>query len=128
MAYNLGAVKPHVAAAANHYGPKHGITNVGGYRAIGSVPNSDHPKGLALDFMTRNRVKGDALAADVIATGKGSYNVTYVIWWRQIHSLDSRGWRPYFGPSAHTDHVHVSFGVQAGTGTDPDPIKVSLPG
>jgi hypothetical protein len=47
--YSLGAVKPWVAKAASIIGPKFGISSIGG---VGSRPNpSDHPKGLALDFM-----------------------------------------------------------------------------
>ena len=107
MAYALGPVKSHVKDAANHFGPKHGYRVVYGWRAVGSVPNSDHPKGLALDFMGSDKAKGDALVADVIANG-GSYGVTYVIWRGRIW----RGgeWDNYSGPSRHYDHVHVSFG------------------
>jgi hypothetical protein len=127
MAYNLGPVKPHVAAAVNYYAPKHGITTVYGYVAAGSVPSSDHPKGLAADYMTRDRAQGDALAADIIATGGSAYNVSYVIWWRRIHSLDDRGWRPYIGPRPHTDHVHVSHNPQPGTGVIPAGLVIPLP-
>lgn len=116
MAYRLGAVKPHVKNAADHFGPKHGIKDVGGWRAVGSVPNSDHPKGLALDFMTRNKAVGDALAADLIANA-GAWNITYIIWWRRIWKRSTGKWEDYSGPSAHTDHVHVSFGPTAGSGS-----------
>jgi hypothetical protein len=105
---SLGAVKPHVTAAATYFAGKYGIEKVGGYRSTGSVPNSDHPKGLALDFMTKDKAKGDALAADLIAQ-KDKFGVKYVIWWGKINTLDGRGWRPYSGPSNHKDHVHASF-------------------
>lgn len=114
MAYSLPGVKAHVKAAAEHFGPKHGIKSVGGWRAVGSVPNSDHPKGLALDFMTRNKAQGDALASDVIANYR-QWSVSYVIWWRRQWSPE-KGWRSYSGPSAHTDHVHVSFESTPGSG------------
>jgi hypothetical protein len=105
--YKLGAVKPHVEAAANKYGPKFGISDIGGLGG-GSVPNSDHPRGLALDFMISAKTdlaRGNALAAALLADS----SVTYVIWNRKINSKNGKGWRAYFGPSNHTDHVHASF-------------------
>lgn len=105
--------KPHVVSAADYFGPKHGITSVGGWRAVGSVKASDHPRGLALDFMTRNKSRGDALAADLIAQ-RAQWGITYVIWWRRIWT-PSEGWHSYSGPSAHTDHVHASFSSKPGS-------------
>lgn len=107
--YKLGNVKPHVAAAASKYGPQFGITDIGGYRAVGSVPGSDHPKGLALDFMIdakKDKARGDALAAALLQDPQ----VKYVIWDKRINDRrNSKGWQPYSGPSDHTDHVHASF-------------------
>lgn len=115
MPYGLDdRTKEHVRRAADYFGSAHDISSVGGWSARGSVPNSDHPKGLALDFMTRSRSTGDALAADLIRQAN-AWNVKYVIWWRQIWS-PGKGWRPYHGPSSHTDHVHASFGAKPGTG------------
>lgn len=112
--YHLSSLtKPHVIAAADYFGPKHGITSVGGWRAVGSVPNSDHPKGLALDFMTRNKSVGDSLAADLIAS-RAQWGITYVIWWRRIWTPE-KGWHAYNGPVPHTDHVHASFAAKPGT-------------
>lgn len=105
--YKLKGVSPNVAKAADFWGSKYGIGNIGGWREHGSVPESDHPKGKALDFMTKNSKQGTALANDVVQNYK-SWNVKYVIWNRHIWS-PSRGWRKYNGPSDHTDHVHVSF-------------------
>jgi len=122
--YNLGPVKPWVSAAADWFGTRHGIADVGGWREHGSVPNSDHPKGRALDFMTRSKSRGDALAADLIKNHQ-KWNVSYVIWYRRVWS-PGRGWRPYSGPSPHTDHVHASFGDKAGAGEPGAPSK--LPG
>jgi hypothetical protein len=105
--YNLGPVKPHVAAAARTYGIRFGIDDIGGF-GPGSVSGSDHPRGLALDFMvsaSKEQAKGDALAAALLADP----SVTYVIWNRKINTKNGKGWRAYFGPSAHTDHVHASF-------------------
>lgn len=105
--YNLGRVSGNTASAADYFGRKYGIKSVGGYRDHGSVPGSDHPKGRALDFMTSNKKTGTALAQDVIRNAK-RWNVKYVIWYRYIWH-PGRGWKAYNGPSAHTDHVHVSF-------------------
>lgn len=106
--YGLKSVSGNTASAADYFGSKFGIKNIGGYRDHGSVPNSDHPKGLALDFMTyKNKKQGNALAQDVLKNYK-QWNVKYVIWNRYIWS-PGKGWRAYHGPSPHTDHVHVSF-------------------
>lgn len=105
--YDLGGVKPHVRAAAKLYGTRFGIKEVGGV-GPGSVPGSDHPNGLALDFMVsaaKDKARGDALAAALLADPL----VTYVIWNRRINSKNGKGWRTYFGPRSHTDHVHASF-------------------
>lgn len=124
MPYGLdNRTKEHVRSAAEYFGQSHNISSVGGWRSKGSVPGSDHPKGLALDFMTRSRSVGDALAADLIKNAS-AWNVKYVIWYRNIWH-PGRGWKPYSGPSDHTDHVHASFGDKPGPGTK-EPIK--LPG
>lgn len=122
MPYSLGAVKPHVKDAADKLGPKYGYTVVYGW-GIGSVPNSDHPKGLALDFMGSNRARGDALVADLIAN-RSAYAVKYIIWRGQI--WENGAWRKYTGINPHYDHVHVSFLATAGSGVATDPV--ALPG
>lgn len=117
MPYALGAVKPHVKSAAEQLGARFGIRTIYGW-APGKY---DHPRGLALDFMTNNlpngRAVGDALAAYVVANAS-SLGITYVIWYRRIFSVAraSEGWRPYSGDSEHTDHVHVSFSETPGSG------------
>lgn len=113
MPYKLGDVKPWVASGAELLGSKFGISNIGGWRAQGSVPGSDHPKGLALDLMTRSKNVGDRLADYAVANYK-ALGIKYVIWWRQIWT-PGKGWKPYSGPSPHTDHVHVSFNGKAPT-------------
>lgn len=106
--YKLGGVTKTTQNAANYYGNKYGVKEIGGYRSKGSVPGSDHPKGRALDFMTySNKKKGTAIANDLIKNYK-KFKVSYVIWNRYIWS-PGRGWRKYNGPSPHTDHVHASF-------------------
>jgi hypothetical protein len=105
--YHLKGVSNNTSNAADYWGGKYGIKNIGGL-GPGSVPGSDHPKGRALDFMTySNKKKGDALANDIIKNYK-AWNVKYVIWYRYIWQ-PGRGWHRYSGPSPHTDHVHVSF-------------------
>jgi hypothetical protein len=110
MSLSLGSVKPHVKAAAEEISARFQITNIGGYRATGSVPNSDHPKGLAIDVMTV--AKGN-LVANWTIQNAARLGVTYIIWNRRIWQ-DGK-WSAYSGPSPHTDHVHISF---AGTGGD----------
>lgn len=119
MAYELLGLKPNAKAGAEYFGKKYGIKTIYGI-GPGSVIGSDHPAGLATDFMINNissgRSVGDALAADAIAN-KGTFNVKYVIWYKRIDKLDGKGWQPYSGPSDHTDHVHVSYYAGAGSGT-----------
>lgn len=117
MTYSLGPVKPHVRAAAETIGRKYGITTVLGWGTRSNA--SDHPKGLALDFMT---TRGGPLAEHVKANA-GAYGVTYVIWDQRIWSTGraGEGWRAMEdrgSPTAnHKDHVHVSFSPTAGSGT-----------
>lgn len=82
-----------------------GVT-VGGWRAHGSVPNSDHPKGLAIDIMSSGGL-GNRIANEFVSNAS-QRGVSYVIYNHQIWS-PGRGWHPYHGPNPHTDHVHVSF-------------------
>lgn len=124
MAYSLGLVKPHVRRAAEYFGPRHGIKTVYGF-GPGSVPGSDHPKGLALDFMTSNKTVGDSLVADLMTNAK-SFGIKYIIWWRRIWS-PGKGWSDYHGPSPHTNHVHVSFDVTAGSGEPVGTVPVANP-
>jgi hypothetical protein len=79
---------------------------IGGWRATGSVPGSDHPKGLALDLMTTH----DPTARKIILMFRSQPGAKYWIWNRQA-AYASNGWRvvPYTGPSPHTDHVHLSY-------------------
>lgn len=84
---------------------------IGGWRARGSVPGSDHPKGKALDLMTGS----NDTAQRIISTFMGQAGRKYWIWNRQI-ATQSGGWRPrsYHGPSPHTDHVHLSYYKRGG--------------
>lgn len=102
--YSLPGVLPHVQAVANEVGPSFGIRTIGGLRLSGT---GDHPRGLALDWMTTT---GDALAQHLV-DNYVRFKITYVIWNRRIWSASRRseGWRLYTGTSnPHTDHVHSS--------------------
>lgn len=82
---------------------------IGGWRATSSVPNSDHPKGLALDIMNPNLLQ----AEQIIILFRGMPGAKYWIWNRRTASA-SNNWaiKRYTGPSPHTDHVHLSFTEQ----------------
>jgi len=112
MAWDDPKCAPHVRAAAAEIRDRFGITNIGGWRATGSVSNSDHPKGLATDVMTV--LKAPAVADWAIANAT-RLSITYVIWNRQIW-YPGKGWSRYTGPSPHTDHVHISYRATAGPG------------
>lgn len=109
--YRLPGVQPWVLDAANEVGGKFGIKSIGG---VGKRPNkSDHPGGLALDFMAGG-AKGDQLASYVQANAK-RLGITYLIYKQRIWSVGraGEGWRlmnDRGSPTAnHMDHVHVSF-------------------
>lgn len=113
----LGAVKAHVRTAAEEISQRFQITAISGWRATGSVANSDHPKGLAIDVSTQS--KGTMIAEWAIANAK-RLSVTYVIWNRRWYDVRTgKGWEPYSGPSPHTDHVHISFFPGPGDGSAP---------
>lgn len=108
----LAGTKPHVAEAG------HLIAEVFSLRALSilgvgsrTTPNSDHPKGLALDFPV-TRAAGDRLAQYVL-DHQTLLSVTYVIWRQRINLGDGKGWKPMedrgSSTANHFDHVHVSF-------------------
>lgn len=126
--YKLGPVKPWVQNAADLLGNMFGFAVIGGWRAVGSVPNSDHPKGLALDFMTLSPKKANSLI-DYLIQHQSELAVKYIIYNRQI--WQDGAWKHYSGPNPHIDHVHVSFLDSAPSGSaltsDPGIIGVSNP-
>jgi len=77
----------------------------------GRAGASDHPAGLALDFMTRANVALGRQLADYVVAHRAELHVSYVIY-RQRINLGS-GWKAMEdrgSPTAnHMDHVHVSF-------------------
>jgi cytoskeletal protein RodZ len=103
----LAGAQPNAAQVGNHILTKFKVGSVGG--RAGRAGTSDHPTGLALDFMV-DTTTGNALAAYVLAH-QGEFGVTYVIWRQRINT--GSGWDPMEdrgSPTAnHFDHVHVSF-------------------
>lgn len=116
----FGGVRPHVAQAGHYLKNRFGIGTVGG---VGQRANaSDHPKGLALDFMTYNDVgKGNALAGFLSSPQNWQhFAVKYIIWRQQIANSPGawKGMANRGSPTAnHMDHPHVSF--QGGPGSGP---------
>lgn len=109
----LEGTQPQVAQVGNHVLTKFDVDSVGG---VGSRANaSDHPSGLALDFMV-DSTTGDALA-DYVLAHQEDFGVTYVIWSQQYN--DGSGWSTMedrgSATANHYDHVHVSFAAGAET-------------
>jgi hypothetical protein len=114
--YSLGAVKPWVRSAAQEVGDKFDIGTIYGIGARANV--SDHPIGLATDFMVyKDRAKGDQVAAYLKANWQ-RLDIKYIIWYQRIDN--GGGWEPMEdrgGATAnHQDHVHTSYQAQAGAG------------
>lgn len=114
-AVGFGGVQPNVARAGNYLKSRFGIGVVGG---VGSRPNaSDHPGGLALDFMTPN---GAPLWNFLASPANWShFGIKYQIHKRQIMTAPGRvqGMPDRGSPTAnHEDHVHVSFTGTPGAG------------
>lgn len=77
-----------------------------GLGARPKVPESDHPKGLAIDLMTSDE-KNARIIINIFMTQRGA---KYWIWNRQKGSALTL-WipMPYTGENPHTDHVHLSY-------------------
>ncbi|HEY2205119.1 MAG TPA: hypothetical protein VGH99_11675 [Pseudonocardia sp.] len=103
----FGAVKPWVSDAGHWLRCIFGVGTVGG--VAGRAGASDHPGGLALDFMI-GRSAGDNLAEYALEYRR-ELKIKYVIWRQRINF--GSGWEPMEdrgSPTAnHFDHVHVSF-------------------
>lgn len=103
----LEGTQPHVAQVGNHVLTKFDVDSVGGVASRSGA--SDHPSGLALDFMTTG-ANGDQIA-DYILANQEEFGVTYVIWEQQYN--DGSGWSMMEDRGSdtanHYDHVHVSF-------------------
>ncbi len=119
MPYRIGGVRPHVQAAAEEIGDKFDVKIIHG---MGVRPGrgSDHPLGLALDFMVGPNT-GDDLAAYTMMNA-ARLGVKYIIWKQRIWQRDQGlKWKPMEDrgtPTAnHMDHVHVSFNNTPGVGS-----------
>lgn len=107
---NYGGVKPYVGIIGAHIQKRFGVTMVAGKADRANA--SEHPKGLALDFMTNTgNVDGDAIRDYMLAHAK-DFNVKYVIWQQKLYlpgepprDMEDRG----SDTANHRDHVHVSF-------------------
>lgn len=106
-----GGVRGHVAAAGRHIVGHFGLS-LAGVLGVGSrsVHSSDHPLGLALDFMVSGRDQGDAIAQYAL-DHQEMLAVKYVIWRQRINHGD--GWSHMedrgSATANHFDHVHISF-------------------
>jgi hypothetical protein len=87
------------------------------FGVAGRAGTSDHPGGLAVDFMV-DRATGDRLA-DCALANMDALGVKYVIWKQRInHGNGWKGMEDRGGATAnHFDHVHISFDRGAGGGT-----------
>ena len=109
-----GSYAPYMLESAADIANRFGVRNPGGYRAKGSVANSDHPHWRAYDFMTGSNKGQGWNIANYMVGNAGRYNVKYVIFDNRIWKPGS-GWRPYSHPHGnsptlrHEDHVHVSY-------------------
>jgi len=103
----LDGTKPHVAQVGNYLDGLFPIDSIGGRASRSGT--SDHPGGLALDFMV-DTATGNKLAEFVLAN-QSRLGVKYVIW-RQRYN-DGSGWSMMedrgSATANHYDHVHVSF-------------------
>src|SRR5690606_486711 len=99
--------KPHVARAGHLIADRFDVDSVGG--KAGRTRKSDHPAGLALDFMVSSKT-GDELA-EFVLENRDLLKVKYVIWKQRINYGD--GWKKMGDRGSktenHFDHVHVSF-------------------
>lgn len=110
---SFNGVKPGVREAGNFLKERFNVSDVGG--VAGRANASDHPKGLALDFMV-NRSTGDELAVYAL-DNQTRFGITYVIWRQRINYGKGDGWElmeDRGGATAnHFDHVHISFSSSA---------------
>lgn len=105
-------LKPHVVRSGEIIAAQFLVPRVLGVGLRTDVANSDHPLGLALDFMcpteSQNRIR-------IYLCDPGNWklhNVKYVINQQKIYNRPIVGGylgEKYTGPSPHTDHVHVSY-------------------
>lgn len=107
----LGPVKSWVRAAAVLLGCRFDVPTMFGVAGRSSA--SDHPAGLAVDFMV-DRATGDRLAACALKNAE-ALGVKYVIYRQRINT--GNGWEAMedrgSATANHMDHVHISFNSTA---------------
>ncbi|MFD1534062.1 hypothetical protein [Pseudonocardia aurantiaca] len=103
----LGAVEDYVRAVAEFLGCRFDVRTMHGVG--GRAGPSDHPDGLAVDFMV-DPDTGDDLASCALDNIE-DLAVKYVIWEQRINHGDE--WEPMEDRGGitvnHFDHVHISF-------------------
>lgn len=129
MPYALGAVKPHVKMCAETAGAKFGIKIIYGVGV--RAGKSDHPKGLALDFMCDVKT-GRELRAHLIENWN-QYGILYLIHEQQILESPTGSWEKMENRGSatanHFDHVHASFKDTAAGGAITNVgIRIPIPG
>ncbi|MGH3614253.1 MAG: hypothetical protein ACRDRK_17015 [Pseudonocardia sp.] len=104
----LGPVKSWVRTAAHFLSCLYGEPTLIG-RASRSSSYSDHPSGLAVDFMMSG-ARGDRLAGCALRN-REALGIHYVIWKQRVNYGD--GWERMedrgSSTANHFDHVHISF-------------------
>lgn len=112
---NYDGVRTYVGIVGAHIQEEFDVEEVQGKADRGNA--SEHPKGLALDFMTdTGNVDGDDIR-DYLLERADDFGVMYVIWEQTLYipgqnpeEMGDRG-----GATAnHFDHVHVSFESEPG--------------
>jgi hypothetical protein len=106
-ASGFGRVKSWVATAGKELRCRFDVDTV--YGVASRAGTSDHPSGLALDFMV-DRATGDRLA-DYALRNRSRLGITYVIYRQRINY--GSGWRAMEdrggATTNHMDHVHISY-------------------
>jgi len=118
-------VRPGVVAFRQLILSNYAITGDSGIvRSCTAGGTSEHKEGRAWDWQVNTKNPAQVAQVDDLMTwllasdehGSTSamarrLGIMYTIWngkvWKSYQA--AKGWQPYIGPSAHTDHVHVSF-------------------
>jgi len=125
------SIKPGMAAFMRLVQSNYGGGSLGVVRGCSVGGTSEHKEGRAWDWAMNAGSAGDrarvqALMTWLFATDSRCNHyararrlgVMYIIWNRRMFRLydTDRGWAPYSGSSAHTDHVHFSLTRAGGAG------------
>ncbi|WP_218670005.1 hypothetical protein, partial [Streptomyces tsukubensis] len=115
--------KPGVLEIRDLLRSTYGRPDLGIVRPCNAVGTSEHKEGRALDYPFNandgaQREQGDALVNWLLATDRWNnphalarrMGIMYLIWNRRIWQASNHSSSAYSGSSAHTDHVHLSFG------------------